>query len=233
MIKIAFCDDELILLDNYAKVMNHLKLNYNFECHYFKSGEELLNYMLIHEAEFNLLFLDIIMDEIDGMELAKKIRQIDQDTEIVFLTSSPEYAVASYEIKALNYIIKQSNQLEIKIVEAIEHTSSKKQDYFLVVNKSTVEKIKINTIIFIESDKRKVIIHTTESVYEMYNKLDQIADKLNNSKFIRTHRSYLLNMDYIKKIETKEIVTTHQQLIPISRGRADEIKELFIKYLEN
>lgn len=231
MIKVAFCDDESIFLNNYAKVINLLKLNYSLECHFFASGEELLNYMLMHEVKFDLLFLDIIMEKINGIEVAKKIREIDRDVEIVFLTSSQEYALASYEIKAFNYIMKQSSQFEKKIVEAIEHASSRKQDFLLVINKSTVEKVPINKIIFIESDKRKVIIHTTEAVYEMYNKLDHLVKKLDNPKFVRTHRSYLLNMDYIQKIEKKEILTTNQQLIPISRGRTEEIKELFIQYL--
>lgn len=235
MIKIAICDDENIFVDKYIKIINSIKKNrnYNIEISTFNSGEELINHIFINEVKFDLIFLDIIMKEINGIETARKIKEIDELTEIVLLTSSKEYALDAYDVKVLNYIIKDSQNLESKIDEAIKHCYSKTNDYIIINNKSTIEKIEISKIVYIESNKRKLSIITTNSKYEIYEKLDNIYNKIENYGFIKTHKSYIINMNFIQRIEPKEIITTKGEIIPISRGNINAIKEKFMKYLED
>lgn len=232
MIKVAICDDEIFYLDTYLKMINRMKTKYSIEVHRFNSGEDLINYMVINEIQFDLVFLDIIMGELNGIETAKKIKQINETTEIVFLTSSKEYALDGYEIRAFNYIIKNSQNVEERIYAAIKYTCAKSNDYILINNKSSIEKIEINKIIYIESNKRKIKIKTIDSEYEMYEKLDNVYEKIKKFGFMKSHRSYIINMHYIKKIEVKDITTTMGDIIPISRGKVDEVKNNFINYLE-
>lgn len=235
MIKIAICDDENIFIDNYVKIINKIKKDYkyNIEIHTFNSGEDLIKYTIINEVRFELVFLDIIMKEVNGIETAKKLKEIDELTEIVFLTSSKEYALDGYDIKVFNYIIKNSKQQELKIYEAIKHCYLKTNDYIIINNKSSIEKIEISKIVYIESAKRKIIVNTIDSQYETYEKLDNIYKKLESFGFVKTHRSYIVNMDFIKKIEPKEIITTRGDIVLISRGNAEMVKEKFISYLES
>lgn len=234
MIRVAICDDEEIFLNDYAKMINSIKklYNYNIEIFKFNSGEELLNFISINEIKFNIIFLDIIMDKIDGIETAKKIRQIDTMTEIIFLTSSKDYALEGYEVKAYNYIVKSSDSIEEKIYESIRDLYSKVNDFIVINNKSGIERIETKKIVYIESNKRKIIFNTIENEYEMYEKLDNIYEELKHRGFIKVHRSYIVNREFIKKIEAKDIITTTGEIIPISRSKLDEVKLSFMEYLE-
>lgn len=234
MIRVAICDDEKIFLDYYVKIINNIKklYSYNIEIFKFNSGEELLNFININEMKFNIIFLDIIMEKINGVETAKKIRQIDKITEIIFLTNSKDYALEGYEVKAYNYIVKSSEFMEEKIYESIRDLYSRVNDFIVINNKSVIERIETKEIVYIESNKRKIIFNTTECKYEMYEKLDNIYADLKQRGFIKVHRSYIVNREFIKKIEAKDIITTTGEIIPISRSKFDEVKLSFIEYLE-
>ena len=234
MIRVAICDDEKIFLNDYVKMINNIKklYSYNIEIFKFNSGEELLNFININEIKFNIIFLDIIMGKINGVETAKKIRQIDKITEIIFLTNSKDYALEGYEVKAYNYIVKSSEFMEEKIYESIRDLYSRVNDFIVINNKSVIERIETKEIVYIESNKRKIIFNTTECKYEMYEKLDNIYADLKQRGFIKVHRSYIVNREFIKKIEAKDIITTTGEIIPISRSKFDEVKLSFIEYLE-
>lgn len=234
MIRVAVCDDEEIFLNYYVKIINNIKklYNYNIEVFKFSSGEELLKFLSISESKFDIIFLDIIMDKINGIETAKEIRKFDTRSEIIFLTSSKDYALEGYEVRAYNYIVKSSGCVKDKIYEAIRNVYSKDNDFIVIYNKSWIEKIEINNIVYIESNKRKIIFSTTEFKYEMYEKLDNIYDKVKEKGFIKTHRSYIVNREFIKKIESRDIITTTEEIIPISRSKLEEVKNSFMKYLE-
>ena len=234
MIRVAVCDDEEIFLNYYVKIINNIKklYNYNIEVFKFSSGEELLKFLSISESKFDIIFLDIIMDKINGIETAKEIRKFDTRSEIIFLTSSKDYALEGYEVRAYNYIVKSSGCVKDKIYEAIRNIYSKDNDFIVIYNKSGIEKIEINNIVYIESNKRKIIFSTTEFKYEMYEKLDNIYDKVKEKGFIKTHRSYIVNREFIKKIESRDIITTTEEIIPISRSKLEEVKNSFMNYLE-
>lgn len=235
MIRIAICDDEKIFIDSYIKLINNIKKEYKYdiEIYTFESGEDLIKYTVINEIIFDLVFLDIIMEGLSGVETAKKLKQMHQAIQIVFLTSSKEYALDGYEIRVFNYIIKNSDQSEFKIYEAIKHCYSKSNEYIIIKNRSSIEKIEISKIVYIESDKRKIIVNTVDSKYEIYEKLDNMYEKLEKFDFVKTHRSYIVNIHYIKKIDTKVIITTKGDTILLSRANIDNVRDKFISYLEN
>lgn len=235
MIKVAICDDENMFINELIDIITSIKKNnnYNLEICSFNSGEELIKYIIVNEIKFDLVFLDICMKEIDGIQTAKRIKEIYKSTQIVFLTNSKEYALDGYDVKALDYIIKNSIQLEVKIQQTLEYCCSKVNDYLIINNKFSIEKIEISTIMYIESNKRKVTIHTIDYKYEIYEKLNNIYDKVKSFGFTKTHKSYIINMDFIKKIGTKEVITMKGDIIPISRVNINIVKQDFMKYLEH
>lgn len=231
--RIAICDDEKIFLSKYVEIINNIKTEYNYqvEIAIFNSGEELLKNILFNESFFDLIFLDIIMEEINGVDTAKKIKQINETTEIVFLTGSKEFALSGYEVNALNYIMKDSHTIKEKIYKAMDYVYSKLNNYIVINNKSCIYKIDIRKIIYIESNRRKVAIKTTEDNYETYEKLDNMYEKVKQFGFIKCHRSYIVNMAFIKRIEIKDIITASNDIVPISRNNLDNVKSSFMSYL--
>lgn len=235
MIKIAICDDEEIYLKNYSDMISRIKKIYGYDIEVLKfySGEELINTLTVKNTNIDIIFLDIIMKGIDGIETAKRIRELNITSEIIFLTNSKEYALEGYEVKAFNYIIKNSNNMEDKIKEAIKYSYEKLDEYFIVSNQSGIEKIRLNQIVYIESNKRKIVINTLNGKYEMYEKLDDSYQTLKYKGFLKCHRSYIINQDFIKKIESKDIVTSTGERVPISRSKIEEIKYSFMDDLSN
>ncbi|MGL5295815.1 MAG: LytR/AlgR family response regulator transcription factor [Culicoidibacterales bacterium] len=234
MLKIAICDDEVIFIDMYKKVIKKIQdeHQYNLDIHTYRCGEDLIDDMIIHEKQFDLIFLDIVMGTLNGIETAREIRKMSQMVPIVFLTSSKEYALDSYEIRAFNYIMKNSSQLEVQMLEAIVACCQKKVTYITIQNKSIIEKIDINDIVYIESNRRKIIVKTKGGMYETYEKLDTIFAKLSRFGFVRTHRSYIVNLAYIQKITPKEITTIFGDSVIVSRSNADSVKMKFMEYLQ-
>ncbi len=234
MLKIAICDDEVIFIDMYKKVIKKIQdeHQYNLDIHTYRCGEDLIDDMIIHEKQFDLIFLDIVMGTLNGIETAREIRKMSQMVPIVFLTSSKEYALDSYEIRAFNYIMKNSSQLEAQMLEAIVACCQKKVTYITIQNKFIIEKIDVNDIVYIESNRRKIIVKTKSDMYETYEKLDTIFAKLSPFGFVRTHRSYIVNLAYIQKITPKEIMTIFGDSVIVSRSNADSVKMKFMEYLQ-
>lgn len=234
MIKVAVCDDQESVLNEYEKIIEKIAISndYNVEIFKFISGEELIKAFSTKGLKFDIIFLDIIMDGINGIEVAKKIRDFDRMVEIVFITNSKAFALDGYEVRAYNYIIKNSEMFYSKIFEALKHSYSDINDYFIINNKSIVQKIRLKDIVFFESNKRKVIIHTNYKQYEVYDKLDNIYKTMIDKYFYKCHRSYVINISYIKKIDLKDIITVYDNVIPISRGKKDKLKLKFIEYIE-
>lgn len=196
MIKVAVCDDQESVLNEYEKIIEKIAISndYNVEIFKFISGEELLKAFSTKGLKFDIIFLDIIMDGINGIEVAKKIRDFDRMVEIVFITNSKAFALDGYEVRAYNYIIKNSEMFHSKIFEALKHSYSDINDYFIINNKSMVQKIRLKDIVFFESNKRKVIIHTNYKQYEVYDKLDNIYKTMIDKYFYKCHRSYVVNI---------------------------------------
>ncbi|MCR8746296.1 LytR/AlgR family response regulator transcription factor [Romboutsia lituseburensis] len=233
MIKIAICDDEEIYLNNYYDMMIRIKKIYGYDIDVLKfySGDELINTLSKKYINVDIIFLDIIMKGMNGIETAKKIRELNITSEIIFLTNSKEYALEGYDVKAFNYIIKNSDNMEDKIKEAIKYSYEKLEEYFIISNQSGIEKIRLSQIVYIESNKRKIIINTLSGKYETYEKLKDSYQTLKYKGFLKCHRSYIVNQDFIKKIESKDIVTSTGERVPISRSKIEEIKYSFMDYL--
>lgn len=206
MIKIAICDDEkydLNLLENMLK--NILNKN-NLEANIFKfsSSYEFLEFQKNSFIAFDLILLDILMDGLNGLDLAKEIRNLDLEVKILFISTSKDYILDGYDVHAYNYILKPVSyfKLEYVILDFIDSFNNSQNNFFTVKNKQSIFRIN----------------------------LDNIEDALISKNFIRCHKSYLVNLNYIKKIENSKIITLNNNIIPISRSYLRKTKDLFFEY---
>lgn len=238
MISIALCDDEVKYLDYYENRITVVaqKLNLPFEIIRFKSGESLLFYLEDNPNKFHLIYLDIITDGINGIETAKKIRNFNSLTKIIFLTSTKSFVFNAFEVNATDYLIKDEHDEKFDIV--FKKTVSNLQlnfygEFITFKSNNTDYLFELNQIKYFENYKRLIIIHLhNQESHEFYYKLGDLKNRLEANDFVLVHRSYLVNMQYIKKISKTELTLKDNSLIPVSRTYYNDLKEKFINYLK-
>ena len=223
MRKIAICDDSK-LDRQLLKVVIQIYFENNEE--EFKIFEYELGDNLLDDIEVELLFLDIIMN---GMKIARKLRDIQFKAPIIFLTAHADYAVESYEVYVAGYLLKpyDTNKLTLLLDEVLQRSVQKR---IAVKVKKQHRYLEINDIMYAESDKHVLNIHLKDSrVIQTTEKLSELKKTINSKRFIRCHQSYLVNMDYIKDAKT-DFILSNDIRIPIRVRGQKEIIERYHKY---
>lgn len=239
MIQIAFCDDNPKELSNLNHYMTQYNLDRNLNCDYdvFSNGLDLIA-AIDNGKNYNLYVLDIIMPGLTGMDLAKEIRIRNKHAVILFLTSSPEFALESYTVKAHNYVLKPIAQSQFysifdDLIDTLETDDQEK--VLLVKSENGIQKILLSNLVYAEVIGRTVIYHIrsnrTISVVESFSAL---CDKLlRYGCFVKTHRSYIMNMQYVDIIDAKQVTLQTHATIPIAQGKAKEIRQQYLSYQMN
>ena len=208
MRKIAICDDSK-LDRQLLKVVIQTYFENNEE--EFKIFEYELGDNLLDDIEVELLFLDIIMN---GMKIARKLRDIQFKAPIIFLTAHADYAVESYEVYVAGYLLKpyDTNKLTLLLDEVLQRSVQKR---IAVKVKKQHRYLEINDIMYVESDKHVLNIHLKDSrVIQTTEKLSELEKTINSKRFICCYQSYLVNMDYIKDAKT-DFILSNDIRIPI------------------
>jgi len=223
--RIAVCDDEALFRD---KIVGYIEKSYkdiDTVISSFSCGEELVKHYENGQANYDIIFLDIEMKQLDGIKTAERIHNINEDVAIVFLTSHNEFALAGYEVSAFRFLIKPVQ--ENKLIEAIEGVKKQisNSKTLLVHQKDTDIILKIKNIIYIEAQNKEIYIHTIDNCYIERRNLNEIEEELKDEGFFRTHRGYLVNLSYVKKYDSKEVIVDNNEIILISRLKIRKFKE--------
>lgn len=238
--KIAICDDDnLELLEINGMVEEFIRSHsseHRITSETFHNGLDLLA-AIEKGLRFDIFLLDIIMPLIDGIELAKEIRNKDTIAKILFLTSSPDFAVDSYGVNAFYYLLKPIKKEELLplLEKASAAVIDKSEKYVIVKNGTALTKIVLNKLQYAEVIGRTISFFLTNGeTVESFATMTQIeAELLTDKRFVKPHRSYIVNMDCIKNFTPKGITTVTGALIPISRDVYKKVKQAYIDYLIN
>lgn len=233
MLKIAICEDEIeqqkILKQYLEQILNQISNKY--EILFFNSGEALFkNY----PQNIDIFLLDIQMDELNGMEVAKRIRQIDKkEVEIIFTTSLIEYIQEGYEVRAYRYLLKpiKLENLKKHINSCVEEVNRNKSSYIVVNEKNDAYKLKISDITYIEIQKREMTIHTINKDYIINSSMSKMENELSKYNFYRCHKSFMVNIDFIKNIKQYVAILDNKEEVPISRYKFKDTKARFLSHL--
>ena len=175
------------------------------------------------------------MGEINGMEAGKKIRELDQMVEIIYCTSSKDFAIAAYEIHSLGYLLKpyESAKIGALIDYYVQRHPQENQNFIQVKSKRKSVIIPYKDIIYMESDNKVVYIHTTsQGDVKVYGKLDSFESQMKDERYLRCHQSYLVNMGFVVGLIDSDFVMINDDVIPIRKsGRKILVKkyEEFLK----
>lgn len=192
----------------------------------FPSAESFL-FAYAGEKDFDVLFLDIEMGKMSGVELAKKIRDQNKGIQIVFVTGYMDYISEGYDVEALHYLLKpvKREKLEGVLCRAVERIGMQEKT-LLLQNAGETVRIPLYEIRFMEVQKNYVTIHGKED-YTMKRTLREIQKEL-DERFFQTHRSYIVNLGLVKKITRTSVVLKDETVIPLARGLYDKINQAFI-----
>ncbi|WP_372994706.1 LytR/AlgR family response regulator transcription factor [Lutispora sp.] len=236
MLQIAVCDDNIDELSNIVQLINQYRAERHFSCEYavFSNGFELVS-ALEKRKRFDIYCLDIIMPGFTGIDVAKEIRSYDKTAPIIFFTTSPEFALESYSVKAINYVLKPISKEKFfftfdDILERIR--LEKNEDAIVVKSNEGIQKILTSNLVFVEVIGRSVFYHLQSGrVIECIESFSSVCDNLlKYRQFIKTHRSFIVNMQYVDTIENRQLTLQTLTSIPIAQGKAKEIKEQYLAY---
>jgi DNA-binding LytR/AlgR family response regulator len=238
MLQIAICDDYDLELTQIIHIVEAFKTSYlsRYDIRYetFRSGLDLLMAVTEDGARFDIIILDILMPLMTGIEAAAEIRKKNTISKIIFLTSSPEFAVDSYKVDAFYYALKPiTKEGLIPLLEkACEEIIMKNDPEIIVKCKTSLTKVFLHNIEYTEVVARTLFFHLTSGeVLETLGTLKQLETSLlNDKRFIKPHRSYIVNMDCINRITEKDIFTFSNKPIPISRELYKTVKQAYIDY---
>lgn len=237
MLRIAICDDEEYFLISERKLICEYmeKRSIEYQIDTFISGKELLD-MGDKALRYNIIFLDVNMDEMDGIETAKRLRKFVKEVYLVFVTGFITYALEGYKVDAIRYILKDNDCLERTVTECLDailikmnYVQNKEEFYF----KGGVKAVAIDDIQYIESNLHRLIFHmngTNAAQYSMYEKLDVIEKRLEVYSFCRIHKSYLVNLKYIDMIERYQVKLKNGIMLNIAKSRYPEVRNQYISY---
>lgn len=234
MLRIAICDDSADARDALRLQLEKILWEGTEEIVYeFSTGAGAIRWLENHPGEIDLLFLDVEMTGVNGMEAAEAVRKFDTEIIIVFVTGYADYVFDGYKVNALDYIIKPANaERLLEVLKRVRaQLESKKNDVYLFKNTEGTFRFPVASICYFYSDKRKVVCVCGEKEYSFYAKLDEVEQEL-AEKFVRIHQRYLVNPRQVEHIGTACVTVSGKQL-PISRAlKEDALKKLARAMLE-
>ncbi|BAK97553.1 putative two-component response regulator [Oscillibacter valericigenes Sjm18-20] len=231
MIEIAVCDDEEIVLSELRNKIKSYMEHTNFLCQIFEfsNAERLLK----SQELFDIVFLDIQMDGMTGMEAAKKLRQEGSESFFVFVTVLKEYVYDAFTVEASDYLLKPiENERFISTMNRIlGYIGDREKNKLLIQKESWCKSIRFADILYCEAINRKIFVHTKQGVINYYFKIEELEKQLGPC-FFRCHRSYLVNLKYVCGYENGMAELENGESILVSRLRQQDFKKAVLCFMK-
>ena len=236
MINIAVCDDDnnVVEIVKNSVLQYQLSSNYQFDIHCFSRGEDLLKSNLFYD----IIFLDIEMDGIDGIKTARHIRRTNGKTKIVYITTHPEFALRSYSVHPFDYVVKPISCERIIIVmnelaEYITKSSVQKEIIQLKGEEGSLI-LNLNDIyVFEYTGNRRITVFTEKDSYLIKGSLSEIKGLIKEDRFTSPHKSFIVNMEHINRLNGFDIYTTNGLVVPVAQKKLKYFQNEFSRFIKN
>lgn len=233
-LKIAICDDQLADRQHAADLTHEIITAEGLSCGLsgYESAADLLAAIQAGQ-QFHILLLDVMMDGLDGMELAAALRRLGNETAIIFISSNREMALRGYEVSAARYLAKpiQRQQLREALLYCYK-TFCENREILLPTEKGQ-SKLSPADIIYAESWERGARLHLGSGPIETPVRISELAAMLPERSFTFCHRTVLVNLSFIKHLRSHEIELAGGETLPVSKYRFPDLKRQLLKYLHS
>ncbi len=203
----------------------------------FSTGEQLLFHLSDNPNQADIIYLDILMGSLNGMDTAKKLRENKCKSEIVFLTTSEDYVYDAFDISPVHYLLKTATspeKFEEVFLRAVELVRKKETDMFICEVANTQKVIPIKDISFFEIWKRVITVHYNgKETVEFYSTMEELEKQLMDKGFVRIHRSFIVNLHYISKFQQNSLYLKTGENIPIGVTYMKRVRQSFTEYISS
>jgi len=230
-LNIAVCDDEKIIREQIKGLLERQEQDSDIEL--YVTGDALL----ASGKKFDIVFLDIQMDGMNGIETARKIRGRNEETILIFITGLREYVFEAFDVAAFHYLLKPI--VESKFVEVfcrakreLEKRKKQRQEPLFIKTGKRSIKLEKRNILYVESMGKKAGIHTIKEIIEAYVSMNELERQLGES-FYRCHRGYLVNLAYVAEYNGQSITLNNGESIYLAKERYGGFVKTYMRYLRN
>ena len=226
---IAIVDDEKIICEQIKDFIQ--KEHGDCQIDSYFSGQTFLE----AGKRFDLVFLDIQMEGMDGMDTARALRKTQPEAVLIFVTGSKEYVFEAFDVSAFHYLLKPLEETKFKevlaraLLESQRHRAGRQERLFIRTKNLTIDQ---KDILYIESRGKKVDIHTLKETFSIYGAMNELETQLSKS-FYRCHRGYLVNMAYITEYGADSITLTGGARVYLTKKKHGEFVKAYMWYLQN
>ena len=230
-LNIAICDDEKAILDQINELIEKEKSEVCPE--FYETGDSLL----AAGKQFDIVFLDIQMDGMNGIETAKKLRERNEDTILIFITGIREYVFEAFDVAAFHYLLKpieegKFHEVYQRAKRELEKRKKQRRETIFIKTRNRSFTLEKDSIFYIESRAKKVEIHTTGEIIEAYVSMNEMEGQLGES-FYRCHRGYLVNMAYVAEYDSESITLNNGEYVYLAKEKYGEFVKAYMRYLRN
>jgi DNA-binding LytR/AlgR family response regulator len=229
--RIGIVDDEAEMREQLASYVKQFSKESEIEMDLalFENADKLLaDYRMIYD----IIIFDIDMPGTSGMDAAKRIRTVDERVTIVFVTNFAQYAINGYEVSAVDYIIKPIGYYDfsMKFHRAVSKAAQQQEHIIRINTQDGIRRLRISAVCYVEVLAHYLFFHTQKNSYKVRGNMAEIEQEIGKFNFVRTHRSYLVNMKYVEKMTYNEIIVAGNPL-PLGGSYKDNVKMEYLKYV--
>lgn len=231
--RIAICDDERTYIEKIKNDINSLKTHENeFEFSEFESGEAFVS--KFSKDKYDLIILDIEMKDLNGLQMAEFLRQIDKNVILIFMTSYDKFVYQGYEVNAFRYILKnQPEPIYLKQLSDTIQEYYRNKKYIKVIDDDIEKELLTVDILYIEVYSHQIVIHTLNKDYYQKGKLTDYEKMLEECLFVRSDKSVLINITNIDYIKKNQVFMKNGKVLYVSRNHLEKITKAFLKFSRN
>ena len=230
MLDIAIVEDRQDALDNLKNHIARFEREKGVECKYTAFGNGLF-FIENYKPVYDVVFMDIEMPLMNGMEAAARLRKVDPYVPLVFITDLKQYALKGYEVEAMDFLVKPVGYTAFAtMMDRVCRRSTKKEEQLTLATATGTYNVNINDVYFLEMSDHYVVYHTATGDVSFFGSLSDEEKRLPKDRFVRCNSGYLVNLAQVKKVQDGEVYVADTSL-PISRNKKTAFMESLLKFM--